>query len=67
LATGYNVFTKKKAITPPTNCAIKNPGIDDGLIPANESDIERAKSTAGFAKLVDEVNQYAPPIHTPTA
>src|SRR6478735_6763564 len=44
-----------------------NAGADDGSIPANVSDIVRAIVTAGLAKLVDEVNQYAPPIHTPTA
>ena len=34
-----------------------NIGAEDGLIPANESDSIRATVTAGFAKLVDDVNQ----------
>jgi hypothetical protein len=44
-----------------------NIGADDGAIPAKVSDSVRATVTAGFAKLVEEVNQYAPPIHAPTA
>src|SRR5258706_11043956 len=42
-------------------------GADYGLMPANVSENMRAIVTAGLAKLVDDVNQYAPPIHTPTA
>ena len=44
-----------------------NIGADDGRIPAKVSDKVRAIVTAGLAKLVDDVNQYAPPIHSPTA
>ena len=36
-------------------------------MPAKVSDSVRATVTAGLAKLVDDVNQYAPPIHAPTA
>ena len=51
----------------PSNCMAIKIGADDGRIPANESDRVRAIVTAGLAKLVEEVNQYAPPIHAPTA
>lgn len=44
-----------------------NIGTDSGAIPANESLKARAMDTAGFANDVEDVNQYAPPIHTPTA
>jgi hypothetical protein len=36
-----------------------NPGTSPGRIPANVSVSARAKVTAGFAKDVDAVNQYA--------
>jgi hypothetical protein len=36
-----------------------NPGTSTGRIPANESLAARASVTAGFAKDVDAVNQYA--------
>ena len=49
------------------SCMTMNIGADDGLIPAKVSDSVRATVTAGLAKLVDDVNQYAPPIQTPTA
>lgn len=39
-----------------------NAGTDAGAIPANESDNVRATVTAGLAKLVDDVNQYAAPM-----
>ena len=38
-----------------------------GAMPANVSVSERANVTAGLAKLVDEVNQYAAVIHSATA
>src|SRR5512134_783514 len=44
-----------------------NIGTDEGSMPANVSDSDRATVTAGFAKLVDDVNQYAPAIHAATA
>ena len=44
-----------------------NMGAEAGAMPAKESDRVRATVTAGLAKLVEEVNQYAPPIQTPTA
>lgn len=44
-----------------------NMGTDDGLIPAKVSERVRAIVTAGLANEVDDVNQYAPPIHAPTA
>src|SRR5215208_5558191 len=42
-------------------------GIDLGAIPAKVSENVRAIATAGFAKLVDDVNQYAAPMYAPTA
>ena len=33
-----------------------------GAIPANVLESVRASVTAGLAKLVDDVNQYAPPM-----
>jgi hypothetical protein len=44
---------------PPANCATRNAGTSTGRIPANVSLKERAMATAGFAKDVDAVNQYA--------
>ena len=44
---------------PPTSCMRTNGGTDPGEIPANVSDIVRATVTAGLAKLVELVNQYA--------
>ena len=49
------------------NCMTMNIGADEGLMPANVSDIILAIVTAGLAKLVEEVKKYAPAIHTPTA
>jgi hypothetical protein len=42
------------------NCAMMKPGASTGLIPANVSVNDRAIVTAGLAKLVEVVNQYAP-------
>jgi hypothetical protein len=47
------------AATPPTICATMNAGASLGRMPANVSVIARAIVTAGFAKDVDAVNQYA--------
>ena len=43
----------------PISCATMNAGADDGLMPANVLLSVRAMVTAGLAKLVDDVNQYA--------
>ena len=43
----------------PTNCAAINAGACSGAIPENVSVKERAIVTAGFAKDVEAVNQYA--------
>src|SRR5690606_26799828 len=45
----------------------RNIGTDDGAMPANVSDSARATVTAGLAKLVELVTQYAPTIHPATA
>ena len=58
---------KPRATTRPTNCITMNIGADPGLIPANEFERVRAIVTAGFANDVEDVNQYAPVIHAPTA
>ena len=42
-------------------------GAEPGAIPANVSVSVRASVTAGFAKLVEEVKKYAPPMYAPTA
>ncbi len=42
---------------PPRACISTNIGTEDGAMPANVSDSERATVTAGFAKLVELVNQ----------
>jgi hypothetical protein len=39
-----------------------NPGADPGAMPAKVFENIRPMVTAGFAKLVDDVNQYAAPI-----
>ena len=41
-----------------TICAITNPGISAGAMPTNVFVRLRATVTAGFAKNVDDVNQY---------
>src|SRR4029434_7313063 len=51
----------------PRISATINPGASAGWIPANVSLNERATVTAGFAKEVEAVNQYAAPIYPPTA
>jgi hypothetical protein len=50
------------AATAPASCAATNGGTDAGAIPAKESESIRAIVTAGLAKLVDDVNQYAAPM-----
>ena len=42
--------------------ATTNPGTDPGAIPANESEKTRPSVTAGLAKDVEDVNQYAAPM-----
>ena len=55
------------AAIPPANCATMNPGASAGRIPANVSLSARAMVTAGFAKDVEAVNQYAAVMYAPTA
>ena len=62
-----NIESKVIATTKPMICITTNIGTDAGAMPAKESLKLRAMVTAGFASEVDDVNQYAPPIHTPTA
>ncbi len=56
---GYQKRASATANTAPVTCATTNAGTLDGLIPANVSLNVRATVTAGLAKLVDDVNQYA--------
>src|SRR5437868_5125254 len=51
----------------PMSCMTMNIGTELGAMPAKVFESVRAMVTAGLAKLVDEVNQYAPAIHSPTA
>ena len=50
----------------PSICATINIGVLTGRIPANVSETERANVTAGFAKDVEAVNQYAAVIYAAT-
>ena len=52
---------------PPANCAAIKPGTSNGRMPANVSEAARANVTAGLAKEVDAVNQYAAVMYAPTA
>src|SRR6266545_6493459 len=54
-------------MTAPTSCITTNIGTDAGSMPAKLFERVRPTVTAGLAKLVDDVNQYAPPIQMPTA
>ena len=45
------------ASSAPASWAATNAGADAGAMPAKLSDRVRASVTAGFAKLVDDVNQ----------
>ena len=47
------------AVNAPASSAATNMGADDGLMPANVSVSVRAMVTAGLAKDVELVNQYA--------
>ena len=47
------------AANPPRNCAATKPGTSAGRMPANVSLRQRARVTAGLAKEVEDVNQYA--------
>lgn len=51
------VSATKCAASAPTSCAAMNPGTDAGAMPAKLSLSDRATVIAGFAELVDEVNQ----------
>jgi hypothetical protein len=59
LTFGTSQRKRKVAAKAPANCARMNIGTSGGLIPAKVSDMDRAIVTVGFAKEVDDVNQYA--------
>jgi hypothetical protein len=54
---GHRIDMTPNPITPPITCMSANIGHDSGAIPAKELENIRPKPTAGFAMLVDEVNQ----------
>src|SRR6185436_2338253 len=56
---GINQQATSVATPAPANSAKMNAGTSEGRIPANVSLSDRARVTAGFAKDVEEVNQYA--------
>ena len=51
----------------PRHCAAMKAGTSASRIPAKVSVAARAMVTAGFAKLVEAVNQYAAAMYAPTA
>ena len=59
---GYTKFITATAQRAPMIWATMNSGAPDGSIPAKVSLNILDTVTAGLAKLVDEVNQYAPPM-----
>src|ERR1700735_4274050 len=59
---GTNQRNRSVAAKAPASCARMKPGASTGRIPAKVLLAQRASVTAGFAKEVDAVNQYAPVI-----
>src|ERR1700737_2278926 len=55
------------ATAAPAHCATIKPGTSTGRMPEKVFVAARAIVTAGFAKLVEEVNQYAAVMYAPTA
>ena len=56
---GTSHLKRNVAASAPAICAIKKSGASAGRIPAKVFDKARATVTAGFAKDVEAVNQYA--------
>ena len=56
---GQSQAASTVAASAPMSCATMKAGTPPGEMPANVSDSDRAIVTAGFAKDVDAVNQYA--------
>ena len=61
-ASGKKNLTKPSPTSPPTSWAAMKNRADVGAIPAKVSEKIRPTVTAGFAKDVELVNQYAAPI-----
>ena len=59
---GYSNRTSPAPTPAPTSCARMNGGTDAGAIPAKVSEKARPRVTAGLAKDVEFVNQYAAPM-----
>lgn len=56
---GTSLRNKTVAAIAPASCARIKRGVSEGRMPAKVSDTDRPIVTAGFAKEVDAVNQYA--------
>jgi hypothetical protein len=56
---GISQRNKNVAAIAPHNWATTKGGTSTARMPANESDRQRASVTAGLAKDVEDVNQYA--------
>src|ERR1700679_2566511 len=67
LSDGMSQRKSSVAANAPASWAATNPATSAGLIPANVLLTDRASVTAGLAKDVDAVNQYAAVIYAPTA
>ena len=59
---GYSALMIPAARMPPRICAPMKGSTETGAMPAKVSENIRPTVMAGFAKLVDEVNQYAAPM-----
>src|SRR4051794_22880902 len=64
---GYSATTRPTPMSAPRICAAMKPGVDPGAIPAKLSENIRPTVTAGLAKDVELVNQYAAPMYAATA
>ena len=61
-AEGNRIRRRPRPTAAPASCARTNAGTEDGAMPAKVSLKMRPTVTAGFAKDVEQVNQYAAPI-----
>ena len=57
VTSGYSARSTATATAPPTSWATMKPGTEAGAIPANVLEKMRPMVIAGFAKLVELVNQ----------
>src|SRR4029450_6557390 len=66
-ASGKKKLPRRRPTSPPASWAAMKNRADVGAMPAKVSEKIRPTVTAGFAKDVELVNQYAAPIYAPTA